>query len=71
MTDPPREPHSKRHTTPRWVKVFAFIAVVVVLLFVILLVAGGEHGPSRHTLPSPVTQEEVGPGAHASPLQHP
>ena len=35
--------------TPRWVKVFAIIALIVVLLVVILMVAGvGTHGPSRH-----------------------
>jgi hypothetical protein len=34
--------------TPRWVKVFASIAFVVVLLFVILLFTRGGHGPSRH-----------------------
>ena len=36
-------------STPRWVKVFAIIAIVLVLLFVILQVAGGDHGPSRHS----------------------
>jgi ABC-type transporter Mla subunit MlaD len=37
--------------TPRWVKVFGIIALVVVVLFVILLITGhsGEHGPGRHT----------------------
>jgi len=36
--------------TPRWVKVFGIIALVVVLAFVILLLTGGGagHGPSRH-----------------------
>jgi hypothetical protein len=35
--------------TPRWVKVFGIIALVVVLLFVILMFAGGgRHGPGRH-----------------------
>jgi ABC-type transporter Mla subunit MlaD len=38
--------------TPRWVKVFGIIAIVVALLFVIMLAAGGgRHGPSRHALP--------------------
>ncbi len=38
--------------TPRWVKVFAIIALIVVLLVVIVMVVGGgTHGPSRH-LPS-------------------
>ena len=38
--------------TPRWVKVFVAIALVVVLLFVALMLFGdGRHGPRRH-LPS-------------------
>jgi hypothetical protein len=35
--------------TPRWVKVFGIVALLVVLLFVILLLTGGPHGPGRHT----------------------
>ncbi len=31
---------------PRWVKVFAAVAVIVVVLIVIMLVTG--HGPGRH-----------------------
>jgi hypothetical protein len=36
--------------TPRWVKVFGIIALVVVVLFLILVVTGGpgRHGPGRH-----------------------
>lgn len=35
--------------TPRWVKVFGAIALVVVVLFlVVLVIRGGEHGPGRH-----------------------
>lgn len=35
--------------TPRWVKVFAILSLIVVLLVVILMFAGGgRHGPSRH-----------------------
>ncbi len=35
--------------TPRWVKVFGVVSLVVILLFVILMfAAGGRHGPSRH-----------------------
>jgi hypothetical protein len=35
---------------PRWVKVFAAIALLLLVLFVLLLVTGrgGEHGPGRH-----------------------
>jgi hypothetical protein len=37
--------------TPRWVKVFGTIAIIVAVLFVILmLVGGGRHGPGRHRL---------------------
>jgi hypothetical protein len=37
--------------TPRWVKVFGIIALVLILVFVILLLTGGGggHGPGRHT----------------------
>jgi hypothetical protein len=37
--------------TPRWVKVFGIVALVVVLLLVIVLLTRGPggHGPSRHT----------------------
>jgi hypothetical protein len=35
--------------TPRWVKVFGGIVIVVVLLAVVAMVfIGGEHGPGRH-----------------------
>jgi hypothetical protein len=45
--------------TPRWVKVFGVIALVVVLLFVILFLTrwpGGGHGPGRHMGPSAAEQ---------------
>jgi hypothetical protein len=32
---------------PRWVKVLGIIALVLVLLVVVLLI-GGNHGPGRH-----------------------
>lgn len=37
--------------TPRWVKVFGIVVIVLVLLFVIMKLTGvgGEHGPGRHT----------------------
>jgi hypothetical protein len=36
--------------TPRWVKVFGIIALVLVALVVVMIVAGrGGHGPGRHT----------------------
>ena len=33
---------------PRWVKVFAIIAAVVAVLFLVVLFTGTDHGPSRH-----------------------
>jgi hypothetical protein len=64
-------------TTPRWVKVFGIIALVLVLLFVIMLLTGvgGGHGPGRHTAsgdpggqtrPSSVTAS-AGIGGHTPP----
>ena len=36
--------------TPRWVKVFGIIVIVLVLLVVgLLFIGGSEHGPGRHT----------------------
>jgi hypothetical protein len=35
--------------TPRWVKVFGIVALLVVVLFVVLLIAGGPHNPGRHS----------------------
>lgn len=40
-----REPHTG---TPRWVKVFAVVGALLILLLVVMLLAGG-HGPGRHT----------------------
>lgn len=34
--------------TPRWVTVFGIVALVLVLLVVIALFVGGNHGPARH-----------------------
>lgn len=62
--------------TPRWVKVFGIVALVVVLLVVIVLFvqgSGGGHGPGRHTpsddaggpSPSSVTENHTPPvGSH-------
>jgi hypothetical protein len=34
--------------TPRWVKVFGIVLIVVVLLAIATMLIGGEHGPGRH-----------------------
>jgi hypothetical protein len=50
--------------TPRWVKVFGIIALVLILLLVVAMVAsGGGHGPARH-LPS------GGASVHTPPVAH-
>ncbi len=74
MADPPPYPDSNSDTgddvrtdrgstttTPRWVKVFEIIAIVLVFLFVILHLTGG--GLGRHT-PS------GGPDDHTPPIKH-
>jgi hypothetical protein len=33
---------------PRWIKVSGIIAIAVILLLLIALLAGGNHGPDRH-----------------------
>ena len=38
--------HGSAPSTPRWVKVFGIIALVLVLLVVIMLISG--HGPGHH-----------------------
>jgi len=39
-----------RAAMPRWVKVFAVVLAILVLLAVAMfLIGGGEHGPGRHT----------------------
>ncbi len=72
MAEPPeqqnRDPYARAEParqsstgTPRWVKVFGIVlAVVVLLLAVVFLVGGGNHGPSRHSAPASVVEY----GAH-------
>ena len=55
-TDPADRPDRRaidasRPVTPRWVKVSGAIALLLVLVFVVVLVAGGsgQHGPGRHS----------------------
>ncbi len=35
---------------PRWVKVFGIIALVLILLLVVQILMGGNHGPGRHRM---------------------
>lgn len=46
-----QDPNSARDevSTPRWVKVFGTIALIVFLLFLVLrFLYGSDHSPSRH-----------------------
>jgi hypothetical protein len=47
--------------TPRWVKVFGIILVILVLLFIVTLLIGGGHGPARHTA-------SAGPGGYTQSM---
>ena len=71
MTDTSRE--AKQAGTPRWVKVFGIITLLVVVLVVIFIVAGrgGPHSPRRHispgeTTPAGGTGGQTGPPAGAT-----
>ena len=57
-----RPPADRPPSTPRWVKVFATIAIILLLIFVFIQLTGvgGGHGPGRHTLSRDV-------GGQASP----
>lgn len=52
------------HRTPRWVKVFGTIVIVLALLFAFLIITGvgGPHGPGRH-IPSDDTSGDSLPGS--------
>lgn len=58
MTDPTpdstgdaRVRHESRPSVPLWVKLFGIVALVALVLIVgVMLLAGGEHGPGRHTM---------------------
>ena len=55
MADQPSSPerdgsadHGPTAGPPRWVKVTGIITLVLVVLVLIALLAGGNHGPGRH-----------------------
>lgn len=56
MTSPSPNDNDTPPATPRWVKVFGMIVLVVLILFVVLKFAGGgRHGPGRHMQPRDTT----------------
>lgn len=66
MAEPPAntgDDTRARPGTPRWVKVFGIIALVLILLVVgVLLFGGAEHGPGRHG-PSGGTDGQTAPSS--------
>jgi hypothetical protein len=47
--------------TPRWVKVFGIIALIVAVLLVVMLIAGrGGHGPGRHAAGDDGVRHHIG-----------
>lgn len=74
MADSPPYPDSTG--TPRWVKVFGIIALILVLLVgIALLIGPGDHGPGRHApsgdvdgpAPSSSLTESGVAGGHTAP----
>ncbi len=68
MPDLPPDTDTRDGTaTPRWVKVFGIIALIIVLLFAVLEFTRGPggHGPARHLPSSEVSggPDPVGVGA--------
>lgn len=60
--------------TPRWVKVFAVIAVLAVVMVAVMLLTGGNHGPGRHSSgnagaasPDAHVRQSGAVGAHTPP----
>ncbi len=58
------------HRTPRWVRAFMVVGLVLVVVFIGLKLAGGDHGPGRHSpggdTPPSVTKD----GGHRPPFPH-
>ena len=63
-------PGDELTSMPRWVKAFVVIAIVVVVLLLVRVLAGGDHGPARHVgVPGGLTGTEVARFADAGPRQ--
>jgi hypothetical protein len=81
MADPPPDPETgvepdrqSAAGTPRWVKVFGIVALILVVVFVVLQLVGvgGRHGPGRHTPGGDTSEDQTLPagvttGTHTGP----
>ncbi len=68
-----REEDVQTAGTPRWVKLFAIIALLVIGLVVILLVSGrgGPHSPRRHAvLAETAASQTVGQARRPAGVMH-
>ena len=67
MADP-REKEATAVGTPRWVKVFGAIALLVLVLVVVLILTGrgGPHSPRRHSAPG-AAMPASHKGGHSGP----
>lgn len=52
---------------PRWVRAFVIVGAAVIVLLLLALLTGSEHGPGRHGAAgsSMIPTEAVGPGESA------
>ena len=61
--------------TPRWVKAFGIVALLVGVLVAVLILTGrgGEHSPRRHMAPieTPASGADGGPGRPPPAVAHP
>lgn len=54
---------------PRWVKIFGAVLAAIILVVLILMLLGGNHGPGRHKMGMQATVHHSAPTvalAHAS-----
>ena len=72
---------SLTYSTPRWVKVFGILLLLLVLLAIVVFVTGlgGEHGPGRHTTSGDSSNSTLSvqqdsqldaPAGHTPPVDH-
>ena len=54
MAEPRPDRTSDVTSTPVWLKVSGIVVLIAVVLFVVMMLAGGvSHGPGMHAPPSP------------------
>jgi hypothetical protein len=47
------------YRTPRWVKISGIVAALVVVVLLVAMLSGGQHGPWQHAAPA---HQAVDPG---------